>query len=57
MKPYDPADVARDGFEAMMNDKDKVISGAKNKLLVALTNIITDEMATSRMADMQKPVS
>lgn len=52
----DPAIVAKDGYEALMEDTDKIISGGKNKLQVAMTNIMTDEMAAHRMAEMQKPV-
>lgn len=30
----DPADVAKDGYEALMSGKDKVVSGFKNKVMV-----------------------
>lgn len=52
----DPADVARDGFEALMNGDDKVISGMNNKLTVAMSNLSTDSVAAHRMGEMQKPV-
>lgn len=51
-----PADVAKDGYKAMMNGDDKVVSGLNNKLTVAMANITTDSMAAFRMSEMQKPV-
>lgn len=51
-----PEEVAIDGYNALMNGEDKVISGIKNKLSVAMANIATDSMAAHRMAEMQKPV-
>ncbi|MDQ0595084.1 short-subunit dehydrogenase [Chryseobacterium ginsenosidimutans] len=51
-----PEEVARDGYEALMNGEDKVISGLKNKLTVAMSNLATDSMAAYRMAEMQEPV-
>lgn len=50
-----PAEVAKDGYKAMMNGEDKVISGLNNKLTVAMANISTDSMAAYRMSEMQKP--
>src|SRR5690606_2400947 len=52
-----PAEVAKDGFDAMMQGEDKVISGLKNKLQVWMSNLSTDEMAAHRMGEMQKPVN
>lgn len=52
-----PEEVAIDGFNALMNGDDKVISGLKNKLTVAMSNIATDSMAAHRMGEMQKPVN
>ncbi|WP_345765663.1 hypothetical protein [Chryseobacterium endophyticum] len=52
-----PEEVAIDGYKALMNGDDKVISGLKNKLSVAMTNIATDSMAAHRMGEMQKPVN
>jgi len=51
-----PEEVAKDGFDALMNGDDKVISGLKNKLSVAMTNISPDSMAAHRVGEMQKPV-
>lgn len=52
-----PEEVALDGFNALMNGDDKVISGFKNKLSVAMTNMSTDSMAAHRMGEMQKPIN
>ncbi|AZB11426.1 SDR family oxidoreductase [Chryseobacterium sp. G0162] len=52
-----PEEVAIDGYNALMNDEDKVISGLKNKLSVAMSNLSTDSMAAHRIAEMQKPVT
>ena len=56
-KLSDPADVARDGFEALMRGDDKVISGFKNKVQVAMSNLSTDKAAAHRMGEMQKPTN
>jgi short-subunit dehydrogenase len=50
-----PEEVAIDGYNALMNDEDKIISGLKNKLSVAMANLSSDSMAAHRMAEMQKP--
>ncbi|WP_126650821.1 SDR family NAD(P)-dependent oxidoreductase [Chryseobacterium aureum] len=50
-----PEEVAIDGYNALMNNEDKIISGLKNKLSVAMANISSDSMAAHRMAEMQKP--
>ena len=46
----DPADVAKDGYEALMAGKDMVISGFKNKMQVGLTAITSDQKAAEKMA-------
>ena len=51
----DPVKVAKDGFEALMAGKDKVISGMKNKIKVGMTNVISDSAAAHQMAEQQKP--
>lgn len=50
-----PEEVAEDGFKALMNGDDKIISGMKNKLTVAMSNISPDSMAAHRISEMQKP--
>jgi len=52
----DPADVARDGYEALMAGKDKVISGFKNKVQVGMSNILPDSTVAHQMSEQQKPV-
>jgi len=51
----DPAGVAKDGYEALMNNKDKVVSGFKNKVQVAMTNVTPDRIAAEQMRKMQAP--
>jgi uncharacterized protein len=51
----DPAKVAKDGFEALMAGKDKIISGLKNKAMVGMSHIMTDQMAAESMRKQQKP--
>jgi uncharacterized protein len=54
-KLADAADVAKDGYEALMAGKDKVISGFKNKIQVAMANITPDAMAADQMKKQQAP--
>jgi uncharacterized protein len=51
----DPADVAKDGYEAMMSGEDKVISGWKNKMQVAMANVTSDSLAADKMKKQQAP--
>lgn len=53
----DPADVAKDGYEALMAGKDMVISGMKNKIGVLMNNISSDESNAKKMAKDQEPVN
>ena len=50
----DPADVAKDGYEALMSGKDMVVSGFKNKVQVAMGNVIPDSVQAHQMAEQQK---
>ena len=52
----DPADVAKDGFDALMSGDDKVISGLKNKMQIAMSNVTPDAVVAHQMAEQQKPV-
>lgn len=45
----DPAEVALEGFNALMEGKDKVIVGFKNKAMVAAGNVLSDETVTAYM--------
>jgi hypothetical protein len=53
--PADPAEVAKDGYEALMEGKDKVISGFKNKAMVAGANIMPDTAVTAFMENQMQP--
>lgn len=53
----DPADVAKDGYEALMSGKDKVVSGFKNKVQVALGNVTPDTMLADQMKSQQEPLN
>jgi short-subunit dehydrogenase len=52
----DPADVARDGYEALMAGKDKVISGFKNKIQVGMGNLTPDSLVAHQVNEQQKPI-
>jgi len=51
-----PADVARDGYNALMAGTDKVVSGFKNKVQVAMGNVTPDTTLAHITAEQQKPV-
>ncbi len=51
----DPATVAKDGYQALMEGKDMVVSGFKNKVQVAMSNIMPDSKATDNMRKQQEP--
>jgi short-subunit dehydrogenase len=55
-KMANPADVAKDGYDALMSGDDKVVSGFKNKMEVAMGNITPDPVAAERTKKMQEPV-
>lgn len=50
----DPADVAKQGYKALMSGDSRVISGAKNKMMAAMTNVSPD---TLNAANMRKHMS
>lgn len=52
----DPKDVAKDGYAALMDGDDKVVSGLKNKIQTALSNITPDSKLAHSMGEQQKPV-
>ena len=57
-KKDDPADVARDGFEALMAGKDHVVAGSpRNRLQVAAAKVLPDTLAASMHGAMSKPGS
>jgi len=48
----DPAKVAKDGYEALMSGESKIISGLKNKIQVAMSNVVPDS-AVAKMVEKQ----
>jgi short-subunit dehydrogenase len=52
----DPAEVAKDGYDALMAGKDMVVSGLKNKVQVMMNNVTPDDKAAKKMAKTQEPV-
>ncbi|HEY6979120.1 MAG TPA: SDR family oxidoreductase [Chitinophagaceae bacterium] len=56
-KLADPEKVAKDGYEALMKGNDKVVSGFKNKMQVAMSNVMPDSTAAEMMRKQQEPVS
>lgn len=54
----DPADVARDGYEAMMAGKDHVVAGSfKNKVQAAAGRVMSDPAKAKMQGGMTKPGS
>lgn len=53
----DPADVARAGFDAMMDGESDVVAGWKNKLQALLANVTPAEMLAERHRKMAEPGS
>ena len=52
----DPADVAKDGYNALMAGEDRVISGFKNKVQVNAANLMPDSNVAHTIYEQQKPV-
>jgi short-subunit dehydrogenase len=55
-KMSDAADVAKDGYDALMAGKDMIVSGMKNKMQVAMSNLTPDSTLAKQMGKMQEPV-
>jgi short-subunit dehydrogenase len=54
----DPAEVARQGFDALMADKERVVAGAfKNKVQVAAGRVLPDSVKAEKHRDMAEPGS
>lgn len=51
-----PEDVAKDGYKALMEGDDKIVSGLKNKMQVAMGNIMPDKTAAEMVRKQQEPV-
>jgi len=54
-KLSDPAQVARDGFKALMHGDDMVISGMKYKAQIAASNITPDHIVAKGVLKQQEP--
>ncbi|MBV9962821.1 MAG: SDR family oxidoreductase [Parafilimonas sp.] len=52
----DPVKVAKDGYNALMSGDDKVVSGFKNKMQVAMSNVTPDAAVADKMKKQQEPV-
>lgn len=52
----DPKTVAKDGYEALMNGDDMVVSGFKNKMQVGMANVTPDAKVADMMKKQQEPV-
>ena len=50
------ADVAKDGYDALMNGDDMVVSGFKNKVQVAMSNVMPDSAVADKVKKQQSPV-
>lgn len=51
----DPADVAKDGYDALHNGESKVISGMKNKMQTAMGNLMPDEAVAEQYRKQMNP--
>jgi short-subunit dehydrogenase len=54
-KKDDPADVAKDGFKAMMNGEGGVVSGWQNKLQAAAAHVMPAERLARQHTKMAAP--
>ncbi len=52
-KLAEPAKVAQDGYDSLMDDKDKVVSGFKNKMNVAISKLMPDQAAADNLKKSQ----
>ncbi len=55
-KMADPAKVAKDGYKALMSGDDKVVSGTKNKIQTAMSNVMPDTVLAEQVKKQQEPV-
>lgn len=53
----DPADVAKEGYEAMKKGQDHVVAGWKNKVTAAMTNVVPDSMLAEQHRKTAEPGS
>ncbi len=52
----DPADVAADGYKALMEGRDMAVSGLKNKMQVKMAKLGSAQTKAKKMAEQQEPV-
>jgi uncharacterized protein len=50
----DPAKVAKDGYDALMKGERKIVSGLKNKMQAAMTNVMPDSALAGMMEKQMK---
>jgi len=55
-KLADAADVAADGYKALLGGDDMVISGFQNKVQIAMSNITPDKTVAEKVHKQQSPV-
>lgn len=55
-KQEEAFEFAKDGFDALMRGDDKVVSGFKNKMQVAMSNVTPDAAAADMIKKQQEPV-
>ncbi len=53
----DPADVAKAGFDAMMQDEGDVVTGWQNKLQTTIANVTPSDMLAERHRKIAEPGS
>ena len=53
----DPADVAKEGYEAMKKGEDHVVAGWKNKISAAMTNVVPDSVLAEQHRKTAEPGS
>lgn len=52
----DAKKVAQDGYDALMKGEQMVVSGFKNKMKVALSNVLSDKKTAKNMKKQQEPI-
>jgi short-subunit dehydrogenase len=53
----EPEQVARDGYNALMKGERKVVSGIKNKIQAAMTNVLPDSALAGMMKKQMEPAN
>lgn len=51
----EPAEVAKDGYEAMMSGESRVVSGTQNKAMIGMMNAMPDSMNAAKMEKNMQP--